>query len=71
MSPQPTEVDSYVSINEICQQFDISRATFYRMLADPKNRKLQEFVVRIPPGHGRIRVPLRKFEMFIKKRQRS
>ncbi len=56
--------DTYVAVNEVCQRFGISRRSFYRWLADP-NTGLIDVVVRIPPGTGRIRVPLKRFEQWI------
>ena len=61
------EPDTYASINEACERFGISRRTFYRMLAEEPG--LAELVVRIPPGSGRIRVPLNRFERWLLERQ--
>ena len=58
--------DTYLSINQTCERFGISRRTFYRMLEDPS---LADLVVRIPPGTGRIRVPLKRFERWLLERQ--
>ena len=57
------EPDTYASINEACRRFGISRRTFYRMLAEEPT--LARLVVRIPPGTGRIRVPLKRFEQWL------
>lgn len=58
----------FLSIDEVCERYGISRSTFYRMLGNPKNG-LRGVVVRIPPPRGRIRVPLEAFEAWLKKRQ--
>ncbi|MEZ6184086.1 MAG: helix-turn-helix domain-containing protein [Planctomycetota bacterium] len=60
--------DTYLSINEVCERFGLSRRTFYRMLADPRSG-LAKVVVRIPPRTGRIRVPLKRFEKWLLERQ--
>jgi len=65
-----TGPDTYVSINEVCRRFSFSRQTFYRMLGDPEE-DLAELVVRVPPETGRIRVPLRAFEAWLKARARK
>jgi hypothetical protein len=52
----------------VCARYAISRATFYRMLADP-NSGLRAVVVRIPPPTGRIRVPVVAFEAWLRRRQ--
>lgn len=59
--------DTYASITQVCKQFSVSRRTFYRMLA--RDPALAELVVRIPPKTGRIRVPLRRFEQWLRERQ--
>jgi len=62
-----TEVQ-YLTINQVCERYGISRSTFYRMLADPRSG-LRGVVVRIPPPLGRIRVPVKAFEAWLKRRQ--
>jgi predicted DNA-binding transcriptional regulator AlpA len=62
--PQP----EFLSINEVCARYGISRATFYRMLGDPRSG-LRAVVVRIPPPRGRVRVPLGAFEAWLRRRQ--
>lgn len=59
--------DTYLSINQTCERFGISRRTFYRLLADEPG--LAALVIRIPPGSGRIRVPLNRFERWLLERQ--
>lgn len=59
--------DTYLSVNEACEQIGISRRSFYRWLADPRTG-LAGVVVRIPPGTGRIRVPVRRFEQWVRGR---
>ena len=61
------EPETYLSIDLACKQFGVSRRTFYRMLA--REPGLAELVVRIPPKTGRIRVPLRRFEQWLRERQ--
>ena len=63
-SPNP---DTYVSVNDACKRFGVSRRSFYRWLADPETG-LANVVVRIPPGTGRIRVPVRRFEQWLRRR---
>ena len=59
--------DTYATINAACSQFGFSRSTFYRMLADSTSG-LREILSRIPPGSGRIRVPLQAFEAWLLRR---
>lgn len=61
------EPDTYLTVNEACERVGISRRSFYRWLADPKTG-LADVVVRIPPGTGRIRVPVRRFEQWLRGR---
>lgn len=68
MSTAPTP-DTYTTINAACHRFGISRSTFYRMLADPSSG-LAELIIRIPPGTGRIRVPLQAFERWLCSKRR-
>lgn len=56
--------DTYVSVDEACQRFGISRRSFYRWLALPETG-LAAVVVRVPPPRGRIRVPVRRFERWL------
>ena len=56
--------DTYVSVDETCERFGFSRRSFYRWLALPETG-LAEVVVRVPPPHGRIRVPVRRFEEWL------
>jgi excisionase family DNA binding protein len=58
----------YLTVNELCQRYGFSRATFYRMLADPQSG-LRSLVMRIPPPRGRIRVPEDEFVAWLKRRQ--
>lgn len=64
-----TEPDVFVSINEACRRFGLSRRTFYRMLADPSGG-LTALVIRVPRGTGHIRVPVRRFEAWLRARHR-
>ncbi len=57
----------FLSINEVCQRYGISRTTFYRMLASSTSG-LRSIVVRIPPPRGRVRVPLVEFEAWLRRR---
>lgn len=61
--------DSFVSINEACRRFGLSRRTFYRMLSDPSGG-LTALVIRVPRGSGHIRVPVRRFEAWLRARPR-
>lgn len=65
---QPEPQDTFVSIDEACRLFGISRRTLYRMLADRRGG-LRKVVLRIPPGTGHIRVPVRRFEEWLRARQ--
>jgi len=65
--PRSEDPDTYLSINQTCARFGISRRTFYRLLADEPG--LAALVIRIPPGSGRIRVPLNRFERWLLERQ--
>lgn len=60
--------DAYLSIDEACARFGISRRTFYRLLADPEG-SLDRVVLRIPPRTGHIRVPIKRFEQWLRARQ--
>lgn len=59
------EPDTYVSVNEACRRFGFSRRSFYRWLALPSTG-LAGVVVRVPPPAGRIRVPVRRFEHWLR-----
>lgn len=58
----------YLSVNELCRRYGISRTSFYRMRATPE-LGLAEILVRIPPPNGRIRVPLGAFEAWLRRRR--
>jgi predicted DNA-binding transcriptional regulator AlpA len=64
------EADDYITIKQVCREFSFSRSTFYRMLDDPTSG-LRELVVRIPPREGRIKVPRRAFEEWLRRPRRS
>jgi predicted site-specific integrase-resolvase len=59
-----SDPDTYVSVDQACQRFGISRRSFYRWLALPETG-LARVVVRVPPPAGRIRVPVRRFERWL------
>jgi hypothetical protein len=63
---KPDLPDSYLTINEACELFALSRSTFYRMLRDVE-LGLGEIVVRVPPNTGRIRVPAKGFEDWLRR----
>ena len=63
----PAAGDLYVSVNEACRRVMVSRRTFYRWLADPESG-LAGVIVRVPPETGRIRVPLQRFEQWLRGR---
>lgn len=65
---RPERPDTFVSIDEACIIFGISRRTFYRLLAD-RRAGLDQVVLRIPPRTGHIRVPVRRFEEWLRARQ--
>lgn len=65
---QPEPPDTFLSIDEACRLFGVSRRTFYRMLAD-RRAGLGKVVLRIPPRTGHIRVPVRRFEEWLRARQ--
>jgi hypothetical protein len=52
--------EKFLSINDVCDLYGVSRSTLYRMLRNPKSG-LRDLVVRVPPGTGRIRIPARGF----------
>lgn len=66
--PEPAGPDTYLSIDEACARFGISRRTFYRLLGDPEGG-LDRVVLRIPPRTGRVRVPIQRFEQWLRARQ--
>ena len=68
-APRRREDDGlYIGLNTACRRFGMSRSTFYRMLDDPQCG-LAEIVVRIPPGTGRIKIPVEAFEKFLTTRR--
>lgn len=60
--------EQYLSVQETCERFQISRATFDRTLRDPSSG-LAEVIVRFPPATGRAKVPLRAFEAWLRERR--
>lgn len=60
--------DVYLSVRETCERFQISRATFDRMLSDSSSG-LGEVIIRLPPVTGRVKVPLRAFEAWLRERR--
>ena len=60
--------DTFVSIGELCRRFGFSRQTFYRMFNDPDGG-LDEVAVRVPPPRGRLRIPVRRFEAWLRARR--
>jgi hypothetical protein len=60
--------DVYLSVRETCERFQISRATFDRMLSDSSSG-LAEVIIRLPPVTGRVKVPLRAFEAWLRERR--
>lgn len=65
---QEPEGERYLSVRETCERFQISRATFDRMLRDPSS-KLTEVIVRLPPTTGRVKVPQHAFETWLRERR--
>lgn len=63
MTPS-TEPDTWVSVDEACARLTVSRSTFYRALRN-ETSGLSAIVRRIPPGTGRLRVPLRRLEALV------
>ena len=61
--------DEFLTVREVCKLFGFSRATFFRMKADPKSG-LAEIVLHIPPISGRIHVPRRAFEEWLRRPRR-
>ncbi len=55
--------DQYLSVDEACEQFGLSRSTFYRRLRDPRSG-LVEVVVRVPATR-RTLVPACRFEQWL------
>lgn len=63
-SPDSTEV--WLTIDEACEHFRLSRSTFYRLLARPES-ELAKVVGRLP-GSGRVRVPMKAVERLLRTR---
>lgn len=61
--------DEFLTVKQICELFRFSRATFFRMKADPKSG-LAEIVIHIPPISGPIKVPRRAFEEWLRRPRR-
>lgn len=69
--PSGRDEERYLTVTEACKHFQISRATFDRVLSDPSSG-LEDVVVRLPPATGRVKVPLRAFEAWLQgRRQRK
>jgi hypothetical protein len=58
------EPDTWVPVNEACARLSVSRSTFYELLRNELTG-LGAIVRRIPPGTGRLRVPLRQLEQLV------
>jgi hypothetical protein len=54
--------EPYLSIDDVCKKFDISRTTFYELLPAAE---AAEVVVRVPPPTGVVRVPVVRFEAWL------
>ncbi len=67
---QNGQPDQYLSVDQTCSQFTLSRSTFYRLLRDAGSG-LNELIVRVPPRTGRIRVPARGFEEWLRGQSRA
>jgi hypothetical protein len=65
--PDEGAAKDFLTVVETCQRYGVSRATFDRMLRDPQSG-LAEVVVRVPPVTGRVRVPVRAFEDWLRAR---
>lgn len=68
LEPTADQPQHYLSVNELCRRYGISRTSFYRMRATPE-LGLAEILVRIPPPNGRIRVPVGAFEEWLRRRR--
>lgn len=62
------EEPAYLTVGETCKRFEISRATFDRMMRDERCT-LRDVVIRVPPLTGRVKVPLREFEAWLREYQ--
>lgn len=56
-------VQQYLTVDETCELFRMSRSTFYELV---RTTDLSELLVRVPPPSGRLRVPSRDFERWLK-----
>lgn len=65
---RPSDEEHYLTVAQTCERFEISRATFDRTLRDPSSG-LSEVIVRLPPVTGRVKVPLRAFEAWLRERR--
>jgi hypothetical protein len=61
--PASAPLDTFLSVSETLRRFGISRSAFYDMV---RNTDLEHILVRVPPGTGRIRVPARRFEEWLR-----
>lgn len=68
--PRQEGGEVFLSVSETCERFQISRATFDRMLRDTSNG-LTEVIVRLPPTTGRVKVPLQAFQAWLRERRQK
>lgn len=54
--------EPYISIEDACKKFDISRTTFYSLLPAAEAAGV---AVRVPPPTGSVRIPVRRFEAWL------
>ncbi len=68
--PREEGGETFLNVSETCKRFQISRATFDRMLRDTSNG-LSEVIVRLPPTTGRVKVPLLAFQAWLHERRQK
>jgi hypothetical protein len=54
--------EPYISIEDACKKFDISRTTFYSLLPAAEAAGV---AVRVPPPSGSVRIAVRRFEAWL------
>lgn len=62
------EDDGFMTIDDACQRYRISRSTLYRLLADPLFG-LAKLVVRVPPPDGPVRLPKAEVDELMRAKQ--
>jgi hypothetical protein len=60
--------DAYLTIDQVCAKYAISRSTVYRMIEDP-DLGLRELIIRVPPVTGPRRLPAAALEEIFRSKE--